>query len=228
MTRQLTFHKESYRYDFRPPQWRPRAQLNTQIGTLLFVTLLWLAATGTLIGYLFAQDRRLTVVVLALSSLLILAGALVISAWRRLVVRWVRRYRHPSWPALSRNALYRLTPSEFEEYVAERLFARHGYAVENTQESHDGGVDILVQDASGRRAIVQCKRYRGTVGTPAVRDLYGTVLHNQADMGYLVATGKISSAARGWVAGKPIVLIDGDRLMRLSRAEPEPPSNASH
>ena len=88
--------------------------------------------------------------------------------------------------------------------------------------SRDGGIDVVVTDRNGRRAVVQCKRYRGTVGAPAVRDLYGTMIHNDADMGYLVATSGISDAARDWAAGKPLVLIDGDELVRLSRSEPEP------
>ena len=82
-----------------------------------------------------------------------------------------------------------------------------------------GGVDILVTDAAGRLAVVQCKRYRGTVGESTVRDLYGTMIHHDASMAFLVSTGAISASARRWAAGKPIGLIDGERLVDLSRAE---------
>jgi hypothetical protein len=47
-------------------------------------------------------------------------------------------------------------------------------------------------------------------------------MHSGADMGYLVAAGRISAEAREWAAGKPLRLIDGRDLTRLSRSEPEP------
>jgi len=228
VTKQLTFQSEIYGYDFRPPQWRPRAQLHTQTGTLLFASILWLTASSTLAARQLARGGDIGAVELSIGGTMAVLGALMLVGWKRVVERWMQSRQRLIWPALSRRALYRLSPAEFEEYVGQRLFARHGYRVENTPESRDGGVDILVADAAGRRAIVQCKRYRGTVGTPAVRDLYGTILHHEADMGYLVTTGKISAAAREWVAGKPLILIDGDRLMRLSRSEPEPPTNSTH
>ena len=54
-----------------------------------------------------------------------------------------------------------------------------------------------------------------------MRDLYGTMFHNDANNGYLVTTGTISSEAREWAAGKPLTLIDGDDLVRYARSEPE-------
>ena len=130
------------------------------------------------------------------------------------------RLRQTHWPALNLEQLYALSPSEFEAYVAERIFARQGYTVENTRDVKDGGVDIIVTDAHGRVAIVQCKRYRNTVGEAIVRDLYGTMLHSEAMMAYLITTSNISDAARRWAAGKPISLIDGTQLVELGRAEP--------
>jgi len=157
---------------------------------------------------------------LALVIACVVAGVWVVMGWRRMIAAWLRRLRPTQWPALSRDELYRLTPSQFEEYVAQRLFARQGYTVENTPDVRDGGVDILVTDGRGRRAVVQCKRYQSTVGESVVRDLYGTMLHHGAAMGYLVTTSTISDAARRWAAGKPLHLIDGQELERLSRAEP--------
>ncbi|MBC8450450.1 MAG: restriction endonuclease, partial [Chloroflexi bacterium] len=37
-----------------------------------------------------------------------------------------------------------------------------------------------------------------------------------ADLGFLVTTGSISRAARTWAQGKPLELIDGERLVRLA------------
>ncbi len=66
---------------------------------------------------------------------------------------------------------------------------------------------------------MQCKRYRGTVGAPIVRDLYGTMVHHGAGYAYLVTNSTFSEEARIWAAGKPIELIDGRRLVDLSQAE---------
>jgi restriction system protein len=134
--------------------------------------------------------------------------------------RWRVRLQSRTWPALSLEQINRLTPSQFEEYVAHRLFARQGYQVNNTRDTKDGGVDIVVTDAVGRRAIVQCKLYRNGVGEPIVRDLFGALIHNDAHMAYLVTNSHISSAARRFAAGKPIALIDGPQLVELCKAEP--------
>ena len=111
-----------------------------------------------------------------------------------------------------------MTPSQFEAYVAYRLFERRGYRVNNVRDTKDGGIDIVVTDEWGQQAIVQCKRYRGTVGAPIVRDLYGTMIHSGVGYAYLVTNSNFSDEARQWAAGKPIELIDGRRLVELSQA----------
>jgi hypothetical protein len=115
----------------------------------------------------------------------------------------------------TRNRLYGLSPGEFEDYVAE-LFRKKGYAVTHRGGSGDRGVDLELSDRrTGRRAIVQCKRYQNTVGAKTVRELYGTLLHELAYHAFLVTTADISDAARSWADGKPITLIDGATLVRI-------------
>ena len=81
----------------------------------------------------------------------------------------------------------------------------------------DHGVDVLVQTDEGEKWVVQCKRYSGSVGEPVVRDLYGTLLHEEAQRAYLITTGGLTRQAVDWAAGKPIVLYDGEGLVRLIR-----------
>jgi restriction system protein len=109
-----------------------------------------------------------------------------------------------------------LEPVEFENWVA-MLFQLIGYQVKNTQEVADHGIDLLVSDGHVRYGLVQCKRYRGTVGEPVVRDLYGTLMHENADCAWLVTTGGISRQAREWSIGKPMELWDGQTLVELAR-----------
>jgi restriction system protein len=109
-----------------------------------------------------------------------------------------------------------LDPAEFEVWIG-MMFELNGFRVRNTQYSGDHGVDIEVSKPPINTGLVQCKRYRGTVGEPAVRELYGTLIHERGDRAWLATTGAISKRAREWAAGKPIELWDGQRLVELAR-----------
>lgn len=158
---------------------------------------------------------------LLLGIVTILLGVVVALAWRRVGWRWLFGFQEGGkWRALSLAAMLQLDPFEFEAYVAHHIFARQGYQVINTPDVKDGGIDVLVTDDDGRQAIVQCKRYKGTVGSATVRELYGTMIHTGAARAYLVTTAEISNDARRWAEGKPIILVDGLRLVQLARAAP--------
>lgn len=209
-------------YAFRLPTPRlPRLPKAQPSFTAMF-TVIWVFLYSWL-GYRLWSDGlragwRLN---LLLIGAVVILGVAVVLAWRTIGTRWVTGYRNSgNWGTLSLRELQAMDPFDFEEYVAQRLFARQGYAVSNTQDSKDGGVDILVTDATGQIAVVQCKRYRGTVGSATMRELYGTMIHAGAARAFLVTSGTISLDARKWVEDKPITLIDGKRLVELSRAAP--------
>ncbi|MEZ4705905.1 MAG: restriction endonuclease [Caldilineaceae bacterium] len=104
-----------------------------------------------------------------------------------------------------------LDPMVFEHLTA-LLFERRGFVAQTVGASGDEGVDVLLRRGD-RTAVVQCKRYDGSVGQPTVRDLYGTMMHNRAAEAYLVTTGMITQQAREWAFGKPIQLVDGFSLV---------------
>jgi hypothetical protein len=110
-----------------------------------------------------------------------------------------------------------LEPEEFESWSA-LLFQLMGYRVVQTQNTGDHGIDLELSNDRMRRGLVQCKRYRGTVGEPAVRDLYGTMMHENAERGWLLTTGAFSRQARAWCNGKPIELWDGRSLLALAKS----------
>jgi len=117
--------------------------------------------------------------------------------------------------ALTLDDLYELTPAEFERYVA-GLFRRKGYRVQVRGRSGDLGVDLMLTQRGGRRAIVQCKRYRNTIGPEIVRELFGTLIHERVAYAFLVTTADISDSAREWAQGKPMTLIDGPTLIHIA------------
>ncbi len=108
-------------------------------------------------------------------------------------------------------SLQKLGPVEFERFVG-HFFSQQGYDVFTTPNSGDQGIDLFLH--KGRQTcVVQCKRYRGTVGQATVRDLYGVMVHSGADSAVLVTSGRISRAARDWAHAKPIELLDGPALL---------------
>lgn len=133
------------------------------------------------------------------------------------VVIWQKNEagRQSGKATMSLEELYALSPRAFEHHVAE-LFERRGYLVEVRGRTGDLGVDLMLTKANGRTAIVQCKRYRHAIGPEIVRELFGTMVHERASHGFLVTTAAISDGARAWAADKPITLIDGHTLARLT------------
>jgi Restriction endonuclease len=111
-----------------------------------------------------------------------------------------------------------LDPLEFERLVCD-LLRGMGYMAELTKASHDGGIDIEAinpQPVVGGKLIVQCKRYQGTVGAPAVRDLFGVVMANNATKGILITTSAFSPDAIAFAHGRQqLELIDGPTLVSL-------------
>ncbi len=107
--------------------------------------------------------------------------------------------------------MQKMDPVDFEHFCG-WLYQKDGYKVGDTVVTGDEGVDLELRKR-GRKVIVQCKRYSGTVGQPTVRDLYGAMFHTGSKEAHLVTTGKISRQAENWAAGKPIELIDGHDLV---------------
>jgi restriction system protein len=116
-----------------------------------------------------------------------------------------------------RPNLMELTPGEFENLIT-NLFSRMGLETKLTQASRDGGVDCVAYDPRpifGGKVVVQAKRYKGTVGVSAVRDLFGTLQNEGASKGILVTTSGYGQASFDFANGKPIELIDGANLLYL-------------
>jgi restriction system protein len=152
-----------------------------------------------------------------------LAGLLTLGLlWS--VLWWHGRQDQPhTIQPLDREKLYSLDPYDFERYVA-ALFRSKGYRVQLRGRSGDAGVDLMLTQRGGKRAIVQCKRYRRPIGPDIVRELYGTLIHERVSHAFLVTTADISDSAREWAQGKPITLVDGDSLALIAAVLDEKPA----
>lgn len=103
----------------------------------------------------------------------------------------------------------------FEQLVGEG-YRRLGYRIEETgQGGADGGIDILMRK-DGATVLVQCKQWkRQQIGVAVVREMYGLMVHHDADAVKIVCSGSFTGECRAFAADKPIELVDGEALLRL-------------
>jgi restriction system protein len=117
----------------------------------------------------------------------------------------------------------KLTPYEFEKFVA-HLLTCMGYHTRVTQQSSDGGIDIIAhKDELGFEPPiikVQCKQTLGQTGRPKVQELHGAV--EIGEHGLFVTLGPFSTDAKTFERSKPnLRLIDGNTLIELIYAHYE-------
>lgn len=93
-----------------------------------------------------------------------------------------------------------ISPYEFEEMVCELLY-KQGYDVKLTKQTRDGGKDIIVVQKSvlGEFCIyVECKKYdmSNPISVKIVRELYGTVMADDATAGMIITTSYFTKDAK--------------------------------
>ena len=116
-----------------------------------------------------------------------------------------------------------ISPVQFEKMVLE-LYSLHGYKATRTGKNGDHGVDVVVQTPRGEKWIVQCKRWRGAVGEPVIKEFFGAMYNEKADRGVLITTGTFTPRGSEWAQGKPLVLVDGDQFLSTWKREKGIPS----
>lgn len=113
-----------------------------------------------------------------------------------------------------------LAPGTFER-LAQRLLREAGFiSATVTGRSGDGGIDglgVCRMSLVSFPVFFQCKRYRGSVGSAAVRDFRGAMA-GRGDKGLLITTGTFTGEAKAEATrdgAPPVDLIDGQRLCEL-------------
>lgn len=126
------------------------------------------------------------------------------------------------WRDTLLDTLMALSPPAFER-VAQRLLREAGFlSATVTGRSGDGGIDglgVYRLSLLSFPVFFQRKRYKGSVGSGAVRDFRGAMA-GRGDKGLLITTGTFTADARSEATrdgAPPIDLIDGDRLCDLLR-----------
>ena len=161
------------------------------------------------------------------------------AAWHfaRLCPRWCHSHRLSRSAADSRSAL-RVTSLEkapasgppaglgFNSEIAlegfrklpRRVLSAAGFQRgRKPQGGADGGVDLRLRDRNGLH-VVQCKQWlKRPVSVSIVRELYGVMVDQGAYRGSVVTSGTFTEEAEQFAEGKPMELVDGERLERMIR-----------
>ena len=124
------------------------------------------------------------------------------------------------WKNQLLQSLMAMEPAGFER-LAQRLLREADFiSVNVTGRSGDGGIDglgIYRLSLLSFPVFFQCKRYRGSVGSGAVRDFRGAMA-GRGDKGLLITTGTFTADAKAESTrdgAPPVDLIDGLALCDL-------------
>jgi hypothetical protein len=114
-------------------------------------------------------------------------------------------------------AIEDLTWEQFEGYLAAYYRSRGVKVTYRGGGTADGGVDLVLDDATGRR-ILQAKHWKvRSVGVVQLRALWGVREDERASGAVFVTSGYYTADARAFAAGKALELIDGPALKKLVR-----------
>jgi restriction system protein len=130
---------------------------------------------------------------------------------------WLR-HRHAPIRVETIGELLVLTPTEFEEAIAQSLRDRGYRQVERCGGAGDLGVDITARDPNGLSIAVQCKRYTPgrRVASREIQLFIGMLTtEHKADRGVYVTTSSFTDPARALGKRHGIKLVDGRELARI-------------
>lgn len=123
--------------------------------------------------------------------------------------------------------IYDISPREFEE-VIERLLQDQGFETTLTQQTRDGGKDIIATKYELGKPIVfyiECKRYgmKNSVDVSMVRSLCGVQSADRVNKSILVTTGPVTRDARAFVESQNTMMsiLDVDEIHDLIQQSAE-------
>jgi restriction system protein len=103
-----------------------------------------------------------------------------------------------------------LTPIEYERHCAE-ILQQHGWDIQLTQATRDGGADFIAEKADVR-LVVQCKRYNHPVGNKAVQEITSAVRLYGGNVACVVAPNGYTRQAQNEATGLSVHLLHHSAL----------------
>lgn len=123
------------------------------------------------------------------------------------------------WRKKLYDVLMNMDPFAFER-LAQRVLRECGFTqVEVTKKTGDGGIDgvgkLKINGIFSFNIAFQCKRYKGSVGAPEIRDFRGSLTTN-IEKGVFITTGTFTKSAKEEAASpgkQQIDLMDGEEFI---------------
>lgn len=123
------------------------------------------------------------------------------------------------WRKKLYDVLMNMDPYAFER-LTQRVLRECGFTqVEVTRKSGDGGIDgygkLKINGIFSFNIAFQCKRYKGTIGAPEIRDFRGSLTTN-IEKGVFITTGTFTKAAKEEATSpgkQQIDLMDGEEFI---------------
>ncbi len=116
-----------------------------------------------------------------------------------------------NWQEELLGILYKIPPSSFER-LCQRMLRELGFMnVEVLGKSGDGGIDgkgiFRINKLISFPIVFQCKRYKGSISAPIVRDFRGA-MSGRADKGLIMTTGNFTFEAKKEAQREGVSYID--------------------
>lgn len=104
------------------------------------------------------------------------------------------------------DIIYGIDPRKFEELIA-HIFSLHGFVVELTKQTRDGGRDIIAIKSDldiKLKYLIECKRLSATnpVSVDIVRALYGVQMQESANKSVLATTSRFTQDAMAFATAQ--------------------------
>lgn len=110
--------------------------------------------------------------------------------------------------------LHELTPREFEEWTVSLFEALNYQNIVLTPQSNDKGIDLFAEK-NGIKIAIQCKRFKGVVGSPTFQSFLGAMQTANVEKGIFITTGTFSISTEKMAENMPVELYDKFSLTGL-------------
>ncbi|MFB5192016.1 restriction endonuclease [Alicyclobacillus fastidiosus] len=101
--------------------------------------------------------------------------------------------------------------TEFEDRMMV-YFRDIGWVVTGTKRSGDYGADLVLKDPSGKRYVVQCKRYSDKVSLAAVQEAVAAVRFYKADAAMVITNNYLTENALQLAKANDVIVWQRDEL----------------
>ncbi len=109
------------------------------------------------------------------------------------IVALIHHFTKPKWHGSVTN----MSGTEFEYWCAAMLKKNWSFiSTEVTSASNDYGADIIGIDNRGRKWVIQCKRYGGSVSNSAVQEVVAAKAHYNAEKAAVMTNSRLTKNAR--------------------------------